>query len=157
VAFADAAYATDTKTHRSVSGYAIVYAGAAISHKAKLQPTVATSSTEAAFISAIYTSKTVKHLCSILNDLGLLSPKATIIYEDNKAMIDMINDSKLTDQSWHIDVQHFVIQEWRNCGEIKMQQIPGIINPADDKTKALSWILHSRHSHQTMGHYGPSK
>jgi len=83
VAFADAAYTTDTKTCHSVSGYVIVYAGAAISCKAKLQPTVAMSSTEAEFISAIYTAKAVKHLHSILNDLGLLSPKATIIYEDN--------------------------------------------------------------------------
>ena len=67
----------------------------------------------------------------------------------------MINDSKPTTRSHHIDVQHFAIQEWRDCGEIEMHHIPSIINPADDKTKALSWVLHSHHLHQTMGHYGP--
>jgi len=156
VAFADAAYATDAKTCCSVSGYFIVYGGAAIAYKAKLQSTIATSSTKAKFIAAVYTTKAVKHLRSILNDLELLSPKATIIYEDNKAAIDMINESKPTARSCHIDVQHFVIQEWGNHGEIEMRHIPGIINPADDEMKALSWILHSHHSHQTMGHFGPS-
>ncbi len=96
VAFADATYATDSKTCRSVSRYIVVYAGAAIAYKAKMQPTVATSSMEAEFIAAVYTAKAVKHLHSVLCDLGLPQQKATIIYEDNKAAIDMINDSKPT-------------------------------------------------------------
>jgi len=52
--------------------------------------------------------------------MGLLPLKPTIIYKDNKAAINMINDSKLTTRSCHIDVQHFAIQEWQHCGEIKM-------------------------------------
>jgi len=110
VAFADATYATDTKTCCSVSGYVIIYAGAAVAYKAKMQSTVATSSTGAEFIAAIYATKVVKHLRSILNDLCLLPAKPTIIYKDNKASINMINNSKLTACSWHINVQHFAIQ-----------------------------------------------
>jgi len=34
-----------------------------------------------------------------------------------------------------------------------MHHIPGLINPADDETKALSWVLHSKHLGQAMGHY----
>ncbi len=68
----------------------------------------------------------------------------------------MINDSKPTACSRHIDVQHFAIQEWRDRGEIEMCHIPGILNPADDKTKSLTWTLHSQHSCRSMGHYGPS-
>jgi len=70
----------------------IVYAGAAISYKAKYNQLLL----QFPLKQNSYTAKAVKHLCSILNDLGLLSPKATIIYEDNKAMINMINNSKLT-------------------------------------------------------------
>jgi len=36
-----------------------------------------------------------------------------------------------------------------------MWHIPVVINPADDETKALSWILHSHHFCWTMGYYGP--
>jgi len=62
IAFADAVYATDIKTCQSIIGYVIVYAGAAVAYKAKMQPTVATSSTEVEFIAVIYTAKAVKHL-----------------------------------------------------------------------------------------------
>ncbi len=99
VAFADAAYATDIKTRQSVTGFIIVYGGAAVAYKAKFQTTVATSSTEAEFIAAVNTAKAVKHLCSVLSDLGLLSSNPSTIYEDNKAAIDMINDSKPTARS----------------------------------------------------------
>jgi len=143
------------KTCHSISRYIIVYTGAAIAYKAKMQPTVATSLTEAEFIAAIYTAKALKHLHSVLGDLGLPQSKPTVIYEDNKAAINMINNSKLTTQSCHINVQHFAIQEWQNQGEIKMHHIPGILIPADDETKALSWMLHSQHLHCTMGHYDP--
>jgi len=133
----------------------IVYAGAATAYKAKLQHTITESFTKAEFIATIYTAKAVKHLCSILNDLGLLSPKATVIYKDNRAAIGMTNKSKPTARSCHIDIQHFAIQESRNHGKIEMQYTPSIINPAEHETKALSWILHSHHLHKTMGHYGP--
>jgi len=119
-----------------------------------MQSTIATSLTEAEFIAAVYAAKAVKHLRSVLNDLQLLPPKPTIIFEDNKAAIDMINDSKPTTCSRHINVQHFAIQEWHDHREIEMHHIPGILNPADDETKSLTWTLHtSRHSRRAMGHY----
>jgi hypothetical protein len=34
-----------------------------------------------------------------------------------------------------------------------MEHIAGTINPSDDLTKALGWILHARHARHSMGHY----
>jgi len=51
----------------------------------------------------------VKHLQSVLSDLSLLPPKPSIINEDNKAAIVMINDSKPMMWSCHIDIQHFAV------------------------------------------------
>ena len=34
-----------------------------------------------------------------------------------------------------------------------MRHISGIINPSDDLTKALSWVLHARHARRGKGHY----
>ena len=34
-----------------------------------------------------------------------------------------------------------------------MCHIGGIINPSDNLTKALGWVLHSRHARRGMGHY----
>ena len=34
-----------------------------------------------------------------------------------------------------------------------MEHLPGIINPSDGLTKALGWVLLSRHARRGMGHY----
>ena len=67
----------------------------------------------------------------------------------------MINASRPTERARHIDIQHFAIQEWRQQGDILMRHLPGIINPSDQLTKNLGWILHSRHARRSMGHSGP--
>ena len=43
----------------------------------------------------------------------------------------------------HIEIQHFAIQEWQAKKELVMQLIVGIINPSEDLTKALGWVLRS--------------
>jgi len=67
----------------------------------------------------------------------------------------MINQRKPTTRSRHIDVQFFAIQEWHKQGDILMKHISGVLNMADDSTKALGWILHHHHARQAMGHYRP--
>eukprot|EP00957_Ditylum_brightwellii_P210372 15364893-Ditylum_brightwellii.AAC.4 len=61
---------------------------------------------------------------------------------DNISAINMINASIPTERSRHIDIQHFAIQEWKERGDIVMAHIPGVLNPSDDLTKPLGWILH---------------
>jgi hypothetical protein len=109
VGFVDAAHATDLKSRRSVTGFVFCLGGAAIAYKSKLQATVSTSSTEAELIAAMHAAKVAKYLCSILHELGFTQQGPTALYEDNKAAITMINESKPTPCSRHIDIQHFAI------------------------------------------------
>jgi Reverse transcriptase (RNA-dependent DNA polymerase) len=155
IAFADAAHGTDLNTRRSISGISCMMAGAAVVFKSKTQSIAATSSTEAEFICAVHTAKIVKYLRSILHELGFTQSLPTPIYEDNRAAIDMINASKPTERSRHIDIQHFAIQEWKQRHIIVLKHIPGSISPSDALTKPLGWTLHLRHSQRLMGHYGP--
>jgi hypothetical protein len=53
-----------------------------------------------------------------------------------------------------MDLRFFAIQDWREAGDIVMSHIPGILNPSDDLTKPLGWVLHSRHCRRIMRHYG---
>jgi hypothetical protein len=69
VGFVDASHAACLLTRRSVTGYAFCLAGAVVAYKSKLQPVVATSSTEAEFYAAVIAGKLAKYLCSILTDL----------------------------------------------------------------------------------------
>jgi hypothetical protein len=152
--FVDASHATCLRTRRSVTGFCLCLAGAAVAYKTKVQPTVATSSTEAELIAAVHAAKVTKYLRTVLRELGFPPTGPTILHEDNQAAINMINASRPTERARHIDIQHFAIQEWRQRGDIIMQHLPGIINPADQLTKNLGWILHSRHARRSMGHYG---
>ena len=53
-----------------------------------------------------------------------------------------------------MDLRFFSIQDWREAGDIIMKHIPGVLNPSDDMTKPLGWVLHARHCRRIMGHYG---
>ena len=156
VAAFDAAHATDAKMRRSVTGLIVFYCMAAIVYKSRLQPVTATSSTEAEFYAGVTCAKIVRYMRHILKELNLLKDGPTKLYVDNLACMNIVNERRPTPRTRHIEVQHFAVQEWRENKEILMEHIPGPINPSDDLTKALTWVLHGRHSRRAMGHYNPS-
>ena len=69
-AYVDASHATCLCTQRSTGIHVQCLGVTAISYKAKLQPTVATSSTEAEFIAAVSCAKELKHVWHVLTQLG---------------------------------------------------------------------------------------
>jgi len=150
--YGDAAHANARK-RRSTTGYALILSGAAVAYKSKVQSITATSSTEAEFLAAVAAAKQVKYLQTILTELGFPPKGPSTIYMDNQSAINMINSKVPTERSRHIDVQHFAIQDWKDRQEIVMAYCPGILNPSDDGTKSLGWVLHQRHSRRIMGHY----
>ena len=152
--YVDAAHGNDLRRRRSTTGYAFVLCGAAVSYRTKTQSITATSSTEAEFLAAVYAAKHAKYLHAILKELGFSQDGPTPIYEDNMSAIQMINAKVPTERSRHIDIQFFAIQDWKEALEIVMIHIPGVINPSDDLTKPLGWVLHARHARRMMGHYG---
>jgi hypothetical protein len=155
VGYVDAAHGTDLRTRRSVTGFIFSFAGAAVAYKSKLQSICATSSTEAEFIAAVLAAKTAKYLRSVLSELGYAPTGPTTLHVDNQAAVAMINESKPTPRSRHIDIQHFAVQEWRARGWIVVSHLAGVLNPADQATKALGSQLHGRHARRAMGHFGP--
>ena len=153
VGILDAAHATDLKTRRSVTGIALFYGGAVVAWKSRLQATVSTSSTEAEFLAAVHCAKMAIHLRSVLRELDALKEGPTRLLIDNEAALKVVNENRPTNRVRHIEIQHFAIQQWREQKLVVMEHLPGIINPSDDLTKALGWILHGRHARRNMGHF----
>jgi len=151
--FVDSAHANDLRNRRSTTGYAFLLCGGAISYRSTTQTNTATSSTESEFLAAVTAAKQARYLRAIMKELGFAPLGPTPIYEDNESAIKMINAKIPTPRSRHIDIQHFAIQDWKDDGDIVMRHIPGIINPSDDLTKPVGWVLHSRHSRRIMGHF----
>ena len=127
---------------------------AAVLWLAKLQATMATSSTESEFMQAVSAAKGLKWTRHIMNELKRTQTGPSPINEDNMAAIMMVNQSRPTTRTRHIDIQWFAIQEWKQAGDIVMQYINTSDNSADAMTKALGWVLHNKHAFRSMGHYG---
>ena len=152
--FVDAAHGNDPRKRRSTTGYAITYSGGAIVYKSKTQSLTASSSTEAEFIAAYDAAKAVRYLRFVLEELGFPEQEPTKIYIDNQSALKIINDNQSpTVRTRHMDIRYFYIQDWKENGDILMHHIPGVINPSDDLTKPLGWVLHSRHCRRIMGHH----
>ena len=113
---------------------------------------MALSSTEAELIAAVTAAKTARYVRSVMSELGFTQEGPTPIYEDNESAITIVNSCKPTERSRHIDIRFFAIQDWKARGDIELFHIPGVINPADDLTKPLGWVLHNRHARYFMGH-----
>ena len=153
VACLDAAHATDLTTRRSVTGCIVFFCGAAVACKSRLQPIVATSSTEAEFYAAVTSAKVVKCLRHVLTELDAMRLGPSPMCIDNQAAMAMINESRPTPRARHVEIQHFAIQQWCKIDkDIFMKYIPGVINSSDGLTKPLGWVLHSRHARRGMGH-----
>ena len=150
VVFVDASHATCLKTRRSVSGFLLMFSGAPIAYRTKMQPTVATSSTEAEFIAAVMIAKTIKYLRSLLKEIGFEQQGATKVYVDNIPAIMMGNNHTPTPRARHIDVQYFALQELVQAKIVILKHVMGIVNPSDAMTKHLGWVLHNRHVHRMM-------
>jgi ribonuclease HI len=152
-AFVDAAHAADPNTRRSITGFVVMYGGGPIAFKTKQQKAVTTSSTEAELIAAVSAAKVIRYLRSVLADMGLPQDAPSVMHEDNQAVLDIVNKQIPSERTRHCDIQYFAIQEWRARGLVKMAYIPGIINPADQATKAVGPVLHYRHVPRSMGFY----
>ena len=83
IGFDDANWAGDLETRRSTTGYVFFLNSGVVSWNSKRQPTVATSSTEAEYMSLYSATQEVIWLRLLLKDLEYTDQAATIIFQDN--------------------------------------------------------------------------
>ena len=153
--FVDASHGSDPRKMRSITGLVCTYCGGAIVYRSKTQELSAGSSTEAEFIGAYTAGKVVRYLRNVLQQLGFRQKKPTPIYIDNEPALKIINENTApTNRTRHMAIRFFALQDWVSVDKsIFMIHIPGILNPSDDLTKSLGWVLHARHCRRHMGHY----
>ena len=109
IGLVDSDWAGDVSHQRSILGLCLCLAGALVVYRARFQPTISQSFTEAEFIAAIKTGKLALYLHSIPTNLGIEQCYATPLYEDNAAAIAMANASRPTRRTRHMDIKHFAL------------------------------------------------
>ena len=137
VGYADADWASDKDTRRSVTAYLFKLGGAAVSWASKLQPTVALSSTEAEYMSACAAVQEAIYLRLLLASLGYVQDGPTVIYEDNQGCIGMSQNPILHKSTKHIDIRFHFVRERVASEEVKLIYIKTQNQLADLLTKPL--------------------
>lgn len=144
IAYADANWAGDLDTRRSTTGYIFFLNGSAVSWNSKRQPTVATSSTEAEYMSLYSATQEATWFRSLLKDMKYSVDSATTIYQDNQACIALAKNPVYHARTKHIDIKFHFLRDKVAHGVIALEYKPTEEMVADGFTKALSRDKHTK-------------
>ncbi len=134
--YCDSDYAACVDTRRSTTGYVFLNAGGAVSWSSRLQPTVATSTAEAEYMSSGAAVKEGLWFRHLARDLKMhVSPVQ--IKCDNQAAIKIIDNPISSVRSKHIDVLHHFVRERVVRGEVSFSYCKSADMVADCLTKPL--------------------
>ena len=137
VGYADADFAMDEDTSRSVSGRAFIFGGAAVSWKSQRQPSVSLSTAEAEYIAAAEASADAIWYRSKLDDLGFLQQGPTVIFEDNHSAIKLSENDCDHPKTRHVRVKYHFIREQVKLKQVVLKPVPTDDQVADGLTKPL--------------------
>jgi hypothetical protein len=141
--FCDSDYAEDETDRRSITGYAFLLSGAAISWASRKQPTVAHSSTEAEYMAASDAAKEAAWWRSFLSSLGYPMDKATSILSDSQGSIALSKNPEGHRKVKHIGVRHHYIRDCVGDGSLTLTYINTLQMAADVLTKPVSTVQHN--------------
>lgn len=139
-AFSDSDWAEDRETRKSISGIICKVFGASVSWSSRKQDIVSTSTTESEFYALAEAVKEVQWLRNILIDLQIDVPQPIIIHSDNQSTIKLIENSKFSARTKHIDVRLHFVRDCVYTGKIILEYCPSEDNVADLLTKPLAGV-----------------
>jgi hypothetical protein len=127
VIYCDADYAARGRgdTRRPPTAYVSMVAGAALSWKSQLQPTMATSTTEAEYMAAGAGSKEALWLRKLWADLKLTrGPVAMRMFGDNQSALALIKNPVHHQRTKHIDIIYHALRGRVVRGEVMFEFCP---------------------------------
>ncbi|GAA5879069.1 hypothetical protein JCM8547_006022, partial [Rhodosporidiobolus lusitaniae] len=105
-------------------GYMFVLAGGAVSWSCKLQPRVATLSTEAEYLGLSHTSKEAVHLGQILAKLGQAFSGPVVLLGNNQGANALSCDPKFHNRTRHLRLTEHFVRKQVEQGSLCMDYIP---------------------------------
>ena len=145
-AYCDSDYANDASDRKSVSGYVFFLGTCIISWESKKQQVLATSTTEAEYISLFVASQEAMFLRGIVGELLNDAPQVALIRCDNNGALALAKNPVFHKRSKHIDVKYHAIRERVNNHCIQIARVDSGDNIADCLTKPLDGTSFRRHA-----------
>ena len=108
-ALSDSDFANDKETRISVYGYIVFFCDIPIAWKSKSMKSVVLSTTEVEYVTVSEVVKEIKFLYQLLQSMGVQVPLPIKIKVDNMGTIWLANNSGVSKQTKHVDIQaHFI-------------------------------------------------
>jgi len=136
VGYTDSDFASQPDRH-SISGYAFLYGGGAISWSSKRQPIVTLSTTEAEYVALTHAAKEAIWLRAVVGEIINAISEPTPIFCDNNGAKALAKDDTFHARTKHIDIQYHFIRERVQSREITVIHVSTDEEAADIFTKAL--------------------
>ena len=143
VGYTDSDWAGDV-TRKSTSGYVFLLNGTPVSWMSRLQKSRAMSSAEAEYVAGCEAGLEAVYLRQLLSDLFCPQAKPTVIYQDNRAAIDMSKNPVKHKSMKHIDLRFNKIRELVEDGVVEMRWLSTEEMLADVLTKPLGFVKHQK-------------
>ena len=137
-AYADADWANNKLTRRSVTGWVAKLNGDPVSWTSKAQRVTATSTCEAELYAEAAAICEVLWLRGLVKELGLGAKVGSVVYGDNQSAIAVSKNGIKGEKTKHIDVKYHFVTETVERGDVQLKWIPTAEQQADIFTKALA-------------------
>ena len=141
--YCDSDYAADATDRKSVNGYIFFLGPCIISWMSKKQDVVATSTTEAEYISLFVASQEAMFLRGIVGEMTDSAPQTITIMCDNNGAVALAKNPVFHKRSKHIDVKYHAIRERIQNKCISVARVDTHENVADCFTKPLPAVTFS--------------
>jgi hypothetical protein len=155
MAYTDSDWGSDRTHRRSVTGTLVLHSGATVLYKTRYQPAIALSSTEAEFVAASDTGKSILYIRSLLNELGFPLHNPTPLLVDNRGALYMVESQAPTKRTRHVDIRYFALLQWQQQKLLNVIPVPTTNNISDSLTKATGRIKFHQHTDIYMGRSRP--
>ena len=139
-----------------MGGTVLMFAGAAIYYKTRLQPTIAQSLTEAEFVNMADAGKAALYMRWILEELQIFQHQPTKILADNTGAIKLANAQKPTQRTRHVELKHMVILQWCDDKLLSFLETKSESNYSDSLSKATERTMFNQHCDIFMGRRKPA-
>lgn len=136
--YSDSNHAGDLDTRRSTTGHVFMLYGGAVSWNCRLQPTVASSTTEAEYMAAASSIKEALWLRQLLPELGV-SVGCVPIRMDNQGAIKILKHPNAMQRCKHIDIMHHFAKERVLRGDVSVDFVGTDAMLADFLTKPVDF------------------
>lgn len=140
--YSDSDHAGCPTTRRSVSGYCAFVSGGCVSWRARKQPTVATSTTEAEYRAAYEATQEVIWLSQLLKDMNYSITTPVTLFFDNQGALALSKNPLYQSRSKHFDILYHWIREKVDDHTIAPVYIQTSLMLADFLTKAVHSSKH---------------